>query len=216
MLRKLCYLERERHPKRSMMVQVLAFLSESVKDHYRCQYFEALDLAVESIKDRFDQPGYTIYSKLEDLLLKGAGGCDLDDLSEVSQMYPDIDFCELKIQLANLATYFNENEIAASLEECLKYLQSLSPAAKTFYSEVCALARLILVMPATNAISERLFSVMRRVKSYLRSTMGQARLNHVMILAIYKEQVDKLDLIAIANEFVSGNEHRLRFFGKFV
>ena len=154
----------------------------------------------------FDQPGYTIYNKFKDLLLKGAGGCDLDDLSEVSQMYPDIDFCELKIPLANLATYFNENEIAASLEE---YLWSLSPAAKTFYSEVCALARLILVMPATNAISEWSFSVMRRVKSYLRNTMGQARLNHVMILAIYKEQVDKLNLITIANEFVSGNEHHL-------
>ena len=70
-------------------------------------------------------------------------------------------------------------------------------------------------MPASNAVSERSFSVMRRVKSYLRNTMGQARLNHLMVLNIYKEQLDKLDLMAIANEFVSGNEHRLRFFGKF-
>ena len=44
---------------------------------------------------------------------------------------------------------------------------------------------------------------------------SQARLNHLMVLNIYKEQLDKLDLMAIANEFVSGNEHRLRFFGKF-
>lgn len=51
--------------------------------------------------------------------------------------------------------------------------------------------------------------------TYLRSTMGQNRLNHVMVLNIYKEQVDELDLTAIANEFVSGSEHRLRFFGKF-
>ena len=45
--------------------------------------------------------------------------------------------------------------------------------------------------------------------------MDQARLNHVMVLNIYKKQLDKLDLTAIANEFVSGSEHRLKFFGKF-
>ena len=70
-------------------------------------------------------------------------------------------------------------------------------------------------MPATNAISERSFSVMRRVKSYLRSTMWQERLNHVMVLNIYKEQLDKLDLVAIANEFVGESEYHKRFFGTF-
>ena len=73
----------------------------------------------------------------------------------------------------------------------------------------------ILVMPATNVISERSFSVMRHIKSYLRSTMRQQRLNHVMVLNIYKGQPDKLDLIAVANEFVGESEHRKRFFGTF-
>ena len=45
--------------------------------------------------------------------------------------------------------------------------------------------------------------------------MGQARLNHVMVLNIYKEQVDTLDLTATVNEFVGSSEHCLRFFGKF-
>ena len=133
----------------------------------------------------------------------------------MSGIYHEIDASQLEVQLSNLATYFQKSGIAVSLQECLYYLRNLSPAAKTFYSEVCTLARIILVMPASNAVSERSFSVMRRVKSYLRNTMGQARLNHLMVLNIYKEQLDKLDLMAIANEFVSGNEHRLRFFGKF-
>jgi len=34
-----------------------------------------------------------------------------------------------------------------------------------------------------------------------------------MILNIYKHSLDKIHLIDIANEFVCGNEHRLRFFG---
>ena len=84
-----------------------------------------------------------------------------------------------------------------------------------FSSGKCAsLPRLILVMPATNAASERSFSSMRRLKSYLWSTMGQARLNHIMLLNTYKEMLDRLDVNVIANEFVRGSEHRLSLFGK--
>ncbi len=53
--------------------------SETVQEHYRLQYFEAVDLAVASIKDRFDQPGYAVYRNLEELLLKGTAGSDLSE-----------------------------------------------------------------------------------------------------------------------------------------
>lgn len=72
-----------------------------------------------------------------------------------------------------------------------------------------------MVMPATNAASERSFSIMKHIKSYLRSTMLQKRLNSLMTLAIYKEEVKRLDLNEIANEFVGFNDHRLRVFGHF-
>ena len=45
--------------------------------------------------------------------------------------------------------------------------------------------------------------------------MNQSRINHVMILHLNKEKVDNLDLDIIGNEFVEGNEHRLKYFGKF-
>ena len=37
----------------------------------------------------------------------------------------------------------------------------------------------------------------------------------IRLLNISKDQLDNLDLSAIYNEFISGSEHRLRFFGKF-
>ena len=70
-------------------------------------------------------------------------------------------------------------------------------------------------MPATNAISEHSFSVLRRVKSYLRSTMNQERLTHLMTLHIHKQLTDELDLISLANQFVAGDTHRLTVFGTF-
>ena len=62
---------------------------------------------------------------------------------------------------------------------------------KAHISQVIELFKLILVLPATNASSERSFSLLRLVKSYLRATTGQGRLNHLMILSAYKENIDR-------------------------
>ena len=63
------------------------------------------------------------------------------------------------------------------------------------------LAHLIIVMPAANAVSERSFSAMRCLKTYLRSRMSQSRLNH-LLLNINREKADQLDIDSIADEFV--------------
>ena len=60
----------------------------------------------------------------------------------------------------------------------------------------------ILVLPATNATSERSFSKLKLLKTYLRSTMSHAHLNHYMVFSVYKEHLDALDLPALAKEFV--------------
>ena len=67
-------------------------------------------------------------------------------------------------------------------------------------------------MPATNAQSERSFSAVRLLKTYLRSSMTQ-QLNHLMFLHIHKCHTNNLDLIDVANDFIDGNEHRKNFFG---
>ena len=66
-------------------------------------------------------------------------------------------------------------------------------------SAVCKLLSLVLVMPATNAVSEHSFSCLRYLKSYLRATMSQSRLNNVMVLHVHKNLTDKLSLVDIGN-----------------
>ena len=82
-------------------------------------------------------------------------------------------------------------------------------------SEVMKLLKLVIVMPATNAVSERSFSAMQRLYTYLRTTMTQNRLNNTMVLHVHKEKTDSLSLVDIANEFVRDKEHRLKLFGQF-
>ncbi len=71
----------------------------------------------------------------------------------------------------------------------------MTPGQRELLSEVCQLFQLLLVIPATNAVSERSFSALRRVKTYLRSTMAQDRLNHIMTLHIHRGLTDDLSLI---------------------
>ena len=70
-------------------------------------------------------------------------------------------------------------------------------------------------MPATNAVSERSFSCLRRLKSYLRATT-QSRLNNVMVLHVHQNLTDKRSLVDIGNNFISGSSHRESLFGKFL
>ena len=60
------------------------------------------------------------------------------------------------------------------------------------YSEIIVLLKLYLVSPATNAVSQRSASSLRRIKNWLRSTMSQERLNHCILLSIYKEKTDEI------------------------
>ena len=76
-------------------------------------------------------------------------------------------------------------------DDVRNYIESLNDAQRTIYSQVLVILKIILVMPATNATSERSFSVLRIIKNYLRSTMKQARLNHLMVLNIYKDKTEK-------------------------
>ena len=70
-------------------------------------------------------------------------------------------------------------------------------------SQVATLLKLVLVMPATNAVSERSFSAMRIVKDDLRSCMSEDRFNHLMLLHVHKHRTDALDMVKVANRFTA-------------
>ena len=64
--------------------------------------------------------------------------------------------------------------------------------------------RLLLVLPATSCTAERSFSCLRRLKSWLRSNMGEQRLTYLALLNINRELVDNIDLKKVVNGFVKG------------
>ena len=184
-------------------------------------YYEALDFVVQAVRDRFDQPGYRVYRNLLELLLKACKGkAYQDELEAVLGIHKDdLSRLELEAQLPLLKPLCKEvcEELAENFSVCdaVHVLSELSFAERTAFSGVWSVAKLLLVLPATNATSERSFSALRRVKTYLRTTMTQERLNNLLVLHIHKDRVDRLNLETVAHEFVSGREGRLRVFGSF-
>ena len=124
----------------------------------------------------------------------------------------DMNMADLKTQLQTLSTNMESD---VSLGNVMKFFQEVPSAGRTLYSEVITLIKLILVMPASNATSERSFSALKRLKTYLRSTMTQLRLNNLMVLYVHRDRLDKLDLCHIGNEFIDASEHRRSIFGRF-
>ena len=77
--------------------------------------------------------------------------------------------------------------------------------------EVLTPMKLILVSPATNAVSERSFSALKRLKTVCRSTMSYSRLNKLMTLHITRDILPSN--VDIPSEFNDHSEYKKFDFG---
>ena len=66
--------------------------------------------------------------------------------------------------------------------------------------------RRLLAIPVTVASSKLSFSKLKLLKSYLRSTMTQERLNDLAMIAFVSDMLEKIDYESIIENFVSRKE----------
>ena len=98
--------------------------------------------------------------------------------------------------------------------DIIEFFKRCAPQGLSLLSELCKIIELILVLPASNAESERSFSKMKLIKGRLRSTMKTDKLNHFMIVGLNKDIFDNLDFEEVVDEFISRNERRQKLLGK--
>ena len=209
---------RQKAPKRYEDGSTSGDFHDTPKAFYRQLYYEAIDSIVNTLENQSHQPGYEIYCKLEDQLVKASTKEDFQALLDfICSFYKD-DFHPgvLQAQLLTFCLDFQavhkqlcgNRATKPTIFEIRDYFKSLSHAQRQLLHQVCRVLQMILVMPATNATSERSFSALRRVKNYLRGTMGQQRLNNLMVLHVHKDRTDTIHMLEVANDFV-------KVFGKF-
>ena len=86
------------------------------------------------------------------------------------------------------------------MRDVSEHLKTMAALHHDVFSELTLLTKLFLVVAVSSATAERSFSAMRRLKTYLRSTMSTERLNSVMTLDCTSDSALVKDLVA-CNKF---------------
>ena len=159
----------------------------SPEELFRVEYFLRLvDQAIVSLTTRFEQ--YKEYQKnfgflftwealqsLDDQGLKSS--CDTLEAVLKKDGKSDIDAKELYMELKFVREFIPKERMGPI--EILQFLKEHGcfPNATIAY-------RVLLTIPVTVASAERSFSKLKLLKTYLRSTMTQERLNDLAIIAL--------------------------------
>ncbi|XP_013617859.1 PREDICTED: uncharacterized protein LOC106324438 [Brassica oleracea var. oleracea] len=185
------------------------------EEDFRINYFiKIVDQGLVSLETRFDQlQGYEKtfgflfdFKKLklaeDDKLMVS---CANLEVFLKHGNYSDIDgddlFLELKLLRGGLPEGITK---AAGILEFLKRRESCYPNTWTAY-------RIMMTIPVSVASAERSFSNLKLIKSYLRSSMSQERLNGLSMLSIERDMAEKLDCTNLMNEFAGRNARRIIF-----
>ncbi|KAL0394347.1 UNVERIFIED_CONTAM: hypothetical protein Slati_4400900 [Sesamum latifolium] len=116
----------------------------------------------------------------------------------------DIDLNDLYLELKILQeTLPNKFMSAIDILEFVKTLDC--------FSNISIACRILLTVPMTVASAEQSFSKLKLLKTYLRSSMSQERLNGLAILCIEKDMLGKIDVDSMIDDFTSRNARRHYF-----
>ena len=196
-------LPRQRRPPARLTGSAAAYVAPSALDHYRAIFFTLLDTTITQLQARFHQASMECCSELGKALLIGA-------TNTVTDAYPELPSAQLALEIS----MFRRSYKYSSIDEAVTLFRSLPMECQKLFPHVEQLLRLLLVLPVSSASSERSFSSLRRLKTWLRATMTQQRLNHIAVLHTHQEELDALDTSSILTDFIAASDIRGSIFGR--
>lgn len=185
-----------RIPPQRVTVSAPAHIHVSSSDDYRTEFHKVVDVVDMQFRERSEQEGMQTFRHLEQVLLTG-------QRHGVVQQYPKINPGILKVQLA----LFKMKYSFQSSTDTVTVLQGTTPEVCGLCDQMETVAQLLLVVSVSSAESERSFSSLRRLKTWLRSTMTQTCLNSVAVCHVHKDKQDGVTGGKIAEQFVSCEEN---------
>lgn len=76
------------------------------------------------------------------------------------------------------------------------------------FPETLKIISILMTLPATTATNERFFSSLKRVKNYLRLTMGDDRLSDLLVINVESTEASKINLEKAVDKFAHLKERR--------
>ena len=160
-----------------------------------------------------------ILSNIEKLVLSVIHTDDIEEsmISSVYTFYKNdlssVDDLQFELQMLQRLVK-SEKSPVVTITGFISMYKLLTKEVREMLPNITRLVTILLVVGVSGASAERSFSVLRRLKTRLRSTMTQARMTQLSILAIEKEKSEETDCLEIARAFIN-NERRERKFGRF-
>ena len=96
--------------------------------------------------------------------------------------------------------------VPKKLSTTLKEIRDMKVTFQTVFTAL----QLLVTIPVTTCECERSNSVLKRLKTYLRSTTGQERLNGLALMNIHYDSCIYQNFDEIINDFSSRNPRRMR------
>ena len=163
--------------------------SETVEDYYRVSVFiPLLDCFICELKARFEnlksilQGFYSLLPK--ETAINGPTVVQIKNIKDLANFYSnDIDKDQSGVE-AELKLWFRHlSKLDTRPHDPLEYLNECNTS---IFPSIYKLLKILVTMPVTTCTSERSFSTLRRLKTYLRNSIGAERLNGLSLLNIFR------------------------------
>ena len=125
----------------------------TAQDYYRRIYFEAIDLMMNAIDERFDQPSFDTYAKMESLLIKTLNSQDKsEELKFMEKLFNDVvNISVLTAQMEILQVLLKNGDYFC-FDDIIVKIKELPKPEREMIKDVITLCKLIVVNPATSSV----------------------------------------------------------------
>lgn len=177
---------------------------------------EVCDIIICQAKERFNFTGHLVAASLlfSEHYTQYSTSFPVKKFEDTIKVYPFFDGQKLRTEL----TVIYETEEFKSVSGLLQlydFISQNSELSETF-SETIKLLKILITIPMSSAEAERCFSTLKRIKTFLRNTMGQERLSALAMLSKERNLIEGIPDFnqRVIDKFAAAKDRRMDFLFK--
>lgn len=167
-------------------------------------FFPVIDAFLAELSRRFDNKNINIMKGIQACHPHSKSFLSISALQPIADMYNLTGRHTLESELQVAQRLFIDKEMFTKTNDVFLRLHSLQDAFPVLYN----LVKIAMTIAVSTASCERSFSALKRIKTYLRSTMGDQRLSDLGIISIERELSKSIPFDRVFNLFVNRDKNR--------
>ena len=188
---------------------------ESAKQKFQELYFKIIQSVIREINERCNDGTLELVLSIAKIIKGYESENDIQIIKELNYYNKMVDFNILTKEVLSwkhCLKKFKYN-ININLNSVLSIAELIrkEKLGKDF-PQIKNLMRIYLAIPATSAAAERAFSVLKRIKTWLRNSIGQDRLSSLSMISIEKGLSKEIDIDKVIDQFAAGKDGRMQLF----